>query len=119
MADFLRDSYLSLPASVNIACSDDLAYAHAVINSFGEKRREELEGAGSGEEEMPIHLARIVCPVGAQSLNDCTLGDGWGSTQGCTHALDVGVICGPETPLTPLRMRTFEGMDSLSLFCCE
>ncbi|KAL5965430.1 hypothetical protein TSMEX_006840 [Taenia solium] len=84
--------------------SDDLAYAHAVINIFGEKRMEELKGAGSREEEMPIHLARIVCPISAQSLNDCTLGDGWGSTQGCTHALDVGVICGPEAPLTPLRM---------------
>ncbi|KAL5103917.1 Galectin-3-binding protein A [Taenia crassiceps] len=83
--------------------SDDLAYAHAVINIFGDKR-EELKGVGSGEDEMPIHLARIVCPVSAQSLNDCTLGDGWGSTQGCTHSLDVGVICGPETPLTPLRM---------------
>ncbi|EUB59975.1 Galectin-3-binding protein A [Echinococcus granulosus] len=86
--------------------SDDLAYAHAVINVFGGMSREEVLGAETGEEELPIHLARIACPVSAQSLNDCALGDGWGSTQGCTHALDVGVICGPEAPLTPLRMQS-------------
>ncbi|VDM32774.1 unnamed protein product [Hydatigera taeniaeformis] len=85
--------------------SDDLAYAHAVINAFGEKGMTKLNGGHSKKEkEMPIHLARVACPVNAQSLNDCSLGDGWGSTQGCTHALDVGVICGPEEPLTPPRM---------------
>ena len=78
--------------------SDDLAYAHAVINTY----------AMGVNTTMPIHLARISCPVGAQSLNDCSLGDGWGAVRGCSHALDVGVICGPEASLRPTPMRTLE-----------
>ncbi|VDO15168.1 unnamed protein product, partial [Rodentolepis nana] len=77
--------------------SDDLAYAHPVINMFGT--------VSEAARNMPIHLARLSCPVGAQSLNDCSLGDGWGNVQGCSHALDVGVICGPpDEVLRPPRM---------------
>ncbi|KAM3171863.1 hypothetical protein ACTXT7_015729 [Hymenolepis weldensis] len=67
--------------------SDDLAYAHAVVKVFGNE--------SETVKNMPIHLARLSCPVGARSFNDCSLGDGWGNAQGCSHALDVGVICGP------------------------
>nr|CDS26652.1 Speract scavenger receptor [Hymenolepis microstoma] len=77
--------------------SDDLAYAHPVVNLFG--------NMSEVVQNMPIHLARLSCPVGAQSLNDCSLGDGWGNAQGCSHALDVGVICGPpDEVLRPPRM---------------
>lgn len=76
--------------------SDDLAYAHAVINTFRVE---------NGTEILPIHLARVSCPAGAQSLNDCRLGDGWGAVRGCSHALDVGVFCGPDPSLTSTRMR--------------
>ncbi|KAM7532929.1 hypothetical protein Aperf_G00000124537 [Anoplocephala perfoliata] len=67
--------------------SDDLAYAHAVVGAF--------ENGSDLVQNMPIHLARVSCPVGAQSLKDCSLGDGWGQAQGCSHALDVRVACGP------------------------
>ncbi|VDD80481.1 unnamed protein product [Mesocestoides corti] len=75
--------------------SDDLAYAHALINAF----------PGDSPTTLPIHLARVSCPAGAESLNDCSLGEGWGSVRGCTHDLDVGVVCGPEllAPKMPIE----------------
>ncbi|KAL7055339.1 hypothetical protein AAHC03_022596 [Spirometra sp. Aus1] len=69
--------------------NDDLAYAHPVIDQF------ELPESPAPA-DIPIHLARIACPPGATSLNDCSLGSGWGVVKGCVHSMDVGVICGPQ-----------------------
>lgn len=66
---------------------------------------------------MPIHLARVSCPVGAQSLNDCHLGDGWRSAAGCSHALDVGIVCGPpDEVIKPPGMREFHSNTKRNLF---
>uniref|UniRef100_A0A0X3PC76 Deleted in malignant brain tumors 1 protein n=1 Tax=Schistocephalus solidus TaxID=70667 RepID=A0A0X3PC76_SCHSO len=73
--------------------NDDLAYAHPVIDQF------ELPESSA---DVPIHLARIACPPGATSLNDCSLGSGWGVVKGCLHSMDVGVICAPQEKTPPL-----------------
>ncbi|THD25045.1 Galectin-3-binding protein A [Fasciola hepatica] len=64
--------------------ADNLQLAYPILYSFG-----------AADDSMPIHLARISCPAYATDLNGCHLGGGWGSVTGCTHAMDVGVQCGP------------------------
>ncbi len=81
--------------------SDDLAYAHALIGAYSDPP------TSKAKKELPIHLARVACPAGAQSLNDCVLGEGWGAVSGCTHALDVAVACGPELLAPKMREYAF------------
>lgn len=80
-------------------CSDDLAYAHTLIGNYQDPPN------SSPEMALPIHLARISCAPDAASLNDCLHGVVWGDVRGCTHELDVGVVCGPE--LVAPKMREF------------
>lgn len=71
---------------------DNLQLAYPILYSFG-----------AANDTVPIHLARISCPASATDLNSCHLGGGWGSVAGCTHAMDVGVQCGPVASSTKTR----------------
>ncbi|CAL8085128.1 unnamed protein product [Calicophoron daubneyi] len=64
--------------------ADNLQYAYPVLYNYG-----------IANDSTPILLARITCPPNATNLNECNLGGGWGSVGGCTHAMDVGLQCGP------------------------